>query len=128
MLIKQSLFWYIEIELLEKKVSVISRYIYTSEIKEVEKELIEHIQLEDFYEYKIKGNEKYINLKEQELKDVNTQSGWKEQELKDANTQLGWKEQELKDANTQLGWKEQELYLIKNSKRWRVFNLFRKNE
>lgn len=99
--------------------------IHTSDIKKVEKELIEHIQLEDFYEYKIKEQEKYIKLKEQELKDANTLLGWKQQELKDANTQLEWKKQELKDANTRCEWKEQELNLIKNSKRWKLVNMFR---
>lgn len=104
--------------------------IHTSKIENVEKELIDHIQQEAFYEYKIKEQddrlkkyEQQLVRQEQELKDANIQLGWKEQELKDANTQLGWKEQELKDANIQLGWAEQELKLIKESKRWKLVNL-----
>lgn len=102
--------------------------IHTSDLKVIEQELIEHIQLEDYYEYKIREQEKYIELKEQELKDANTLLGWKQQELKDANTQLEWKKQELKDANTRCEWKEQELNLIKNSKRWKLVNMFRRTK
>ena len=93
--------------------------IHTSQIKDVEKELIDHLQLEDYYESQLKDKITYISWKEQELADANTQLKWKEQELADANTQLKWKEQELADANTQLKWKEQELADANTQLRWK---------
>lgn len=83
--------------------------IHTSEIKLCEYELIEHLQLEAYIKYLLNEKDKYIALKEQELRDANTQLEWKEQELRDANTRYEWKEKELEDANIRYGWKEQEL-------------------
>ena len=93
--------------------------IHTSDIKVVEDELIDHLQLEDYYLYQIKEKEEYIKLKEQELKDARTYIGWKEQELKDSKTQLSWKEQELKDARTYISWKEQELKDANTQLQWK---------
>lgn len=101
--------------------------IHTSDIAAVEKELVDHLQLEDYYRFRISDLEKnlndkieYIRIKEQELKDAKTYIGWKEQELKDAQTYIGWKEQELKDAQTYIEWKEQELEEAKKNKHKRL--------
>lgn len=113
--------------------------IHTKVIREVEEELINHIQYSAYKEYQLSEKQKYIALKEQELEEAHTLIGWKEQELKDAHTLIKWKEQELEDANTQITWKEQtlkdvyllleqkqqELNLILNSTSWKYTKIFR---
>lgn len=113
--------------------------IHTRDIREVEAELINHIQYSAYKEYQLSEKQKYIALKEQELEEAHTLIGWKEQELKDAHTLIKWKEQELEDANTQITWKEQtlkdvyllleqkqqELNLILNSTSWKYTKIFR---
>ena len=44
--------------------------IHTDNIRDVEKELIDHIQQVDYYQYLIKEKELYISLKEQEYKEA----------------------------------------------------------
>lgn len=89
--------------------------IHTADIRKVEEELIDHIQLEAYMQYQIEEKEKGIVLKEQELEDVVTRYECEKQELKGMLEQFGCMEQELLER---LGRKEHliEELLMENEK------------
>ena len=85
--------------------------IHTNNIRDVEKELIDHIQFVDYQQYLISEKDKSIAIKEQEKADIIAQ---KEQEKADLIVQ---KEQEKSVA---VAKKEQELAKIKNRLKKRI--------
>lgn len=96
--------------------------IHTDNIRDVENELIDHIQLEDYQQYLISEKDKSLAIKEQEKADIIAQ---KEQEKADIIT---IKEQEKADIIAQkeqeksvaVAKKEQELAKIKNRLKKRI--------
>lgn len=112
--------------------------IHTDNIRDVENELIDHIQLADYHQYLLKEKDKCIALKEREkeeaiaLKEQEKEAAVtaKEQEL---NEIISKKEQELEHAKTELEIKSNEIADLKgkleymeNTLSWRATAIFRK--
>ncbi len=81
--------------------------IHTQELRKVEEELIEHIQLEAYMQYQMKEQEQGMTLQKQQLEDIAAQLGCKEREYRDVCKELAHMKQELEDARIRLGQKEQ---------------------